>query len=414
MTNKSSNPQQYRSWQRYYTGRATVVIFVLVGLNTLLAVGQNKGGIQLEGLVTATYSSRSNILVGAKTARFEACIEDCSWRIRVEYLQSYKATDKYFECIEAYGDGTNIFGVRPSNQAFLNSNEIPKTSGPKPLDGNFSHSNGVHYARGLGMPTGTKIRELNPKAVAWAIPSQVFRDDFFDVASPVWLAYASKCLLRSNHEDSIEPFISFGLAHGPLPNHRSGIAKPVAISRSAGNPERISQIVLFADGFPAAPAFANKKFTNVLYQAVAYTNLYQSWIVTRAKMSVLLPTLPSKHAQGLIPVVEYEVILTNVAYGRVPTRPALPKETFVNDYRLKESGLITYFSQNGDWLDTSELLTSDLVIGKANPMGAYAVDHRPNANRSMSRAFVIILPMVSLVIVILLVRLRGNKKLIKL
>jgi len=376
------------------------LVFVFVTLHDFCMHAQEADtGLKLEGLVAATYSSRSNYVIGKKTARFETWLKDCSWRIRIEYLQSYDPGDRHIQYLDVFGDGINIFGIRANNQTPAKSQGVEQPPRLVPLGSIFRSNDGVMSDRSLEVPPGSGIRRLNPNAVAWALSSQVFRDEINDLSCPVWLTFASRCAFQGFKDGLMEPFISLGLAQGSLPNSATGVKIPVKITRSPENPEQITHILLYANGFRAAPAFADRAFTNAIYQALAFTNIAQSWIVTRAKLDVLLPTLPSRTAQDLATIVEYDVSLTNIVQGQAPSRPDLPPLTFVNDYRMAANGLVSYYVESNNWLSPSELMDSPLVLGIKGLTGN-VVEPRSHRKRSNLSVFAISVAFLSLVVVV--------------
>jgi len=378
-------------FQAKLPSRVRVTISITFAIAFFIGSCAKGAVVKIEGLIEGDYFSRSNFFVGRKEAKFEVWIDDCSWRIQVRFLETYDKSKEMVLSLDAYSDGTNIFGIKT-----FNVNPDGLVTGFEP-----------DYAKLKSVPS-QKLKEqkatrrLTNEANAWVVSSRMFHDPSFEIICPVWLSFASTCFFEGSDPKEIEPFISLGLSEGIRDNP---LKVPVQLVRRANNPEALERVVLYSNGFRNAPAFASR-FTNAVYEAASFTNYNGRLFPLRSTLSVMLPAMPSKTATNLVMIVKYGINLSKIGGDIALSRPILPKRSFVYDYRLPKIGPISYFADTNNWLTVSDLETNDVVF----PGRVHKVPVREARLKSKPMLWILFLSTITVVSISILALVWGREK----
>jgi len=134
---------------------------------------------------------------------------------------------------------------------------------------------------------------------------------------PVWFAYASQCYLDNSHPGYLPPFSDADLAGDDLP--LTGREQRAQLTRRTAPPGLPERAVLFNDGlFPGALGIPrasphNQEFTNVIFEALGFTNLAGVDIPTRCTLRHYMAETGAKNTNDISCDYESYIYLTNLS-----------------------------------------------------------------------------------------------------
>ena len=191
-------------------------------------------------------------------------------------------------------------------------------------------------------------------------------------AGAIWIAFASACYFESHAAEQLYevPFSDYISSDTVLAGQRPIVerAKMLPFRSSPHLPRSLAYYTekLAEQYSVTVPLGLARAFTNVVYEAIAYTNVDGFKFPTGAILSIFRPN--PRQTGAIIPqlCLKFQMSITNVALGTSleSFRPQLPGNTVVNEQRFNKGtgASFEYFTSNR-WPSTAELRASEAYRG---------------------------------------------------